>query len=301
MNTDRYDPVLAREAAFARNPVKASRQDWDAIDWEAAHLAGSQQGVGRGSAGSRQIARRRKMVNQDWDKEWDRPEYHDPALALLEQRAYIEQVQLRPEEWVEETLELYERNCEKAKVQRLPDQERWAKEKERMRLVNILHPTQVMRKLRAAGVDARDHESPYARIWLNDWTVNGLVGVNAWVEPEPMDEEGYLAAMHYVSSQKQADILTANFMGCHFGRKIQRTLTSLQEPYGPEWSIMRFNDHQVAYKEKYRGWRTAMLVLIVAGILTEQEVDCAFGAPIGEAGAWYRAQLKIWRQIRQGG
>jgi hypothetical protein len=280
---ERYDPVLAREAAAAKDPAKAARQDWDAIDWG-------------------MIRRRRVMVNQDWDKEWDAPEYHDPALRLLEQRAYLEQMELRPEQWVEESLELYDRNCAKAKSQRLPDQERWdGAEHLEQRLVNILHPNQVMRKLAAAGVDARISEHPNARLWLNEWSAQGMVGVNAWVEPQAMDEEGYLLALSTATSQRQKELITYNFLACHEGRKIQRTLTSLQEPYGPEWSIMRFNDHGVASREKFRGWRTALLVLITAGVLTEEEVDRAFGPAVGEAGAWYRQQLQILRRIRLGG
>lgn len=281
--TERYDPVLAREAAEAKDSKKASREDWDAIDWEMIH-------------------RRRAMVNKDWDAEWDRPEYHDPALRLLEQRGYLEIVELRPQQWVEESFELFERNCQKARAQHLPDQARWqGKENEAMRMVNILHPNRVMQKLRAAGVDARTEEHPNARIWLNDWSAQGMVGVNAWVEPQPMDDEGYLLALSQATSQAQKRLLTQNFLASRSGRKIQRTLTSLQEPYGPEWSIMRFNERGVATKEKYRGWRTAMLVLITAGVVTEEEVDSAFGPPTGEAATWYRQQLQILRRIRLGG
>jgi hypothetical protein len=285
--TPRYDSVLAREAAAAKDPVQTSRQDWDAIDWNAANPS---------------VRRRRGMTNQDFDKEFDAPGHHDPAIALLEQRAYLEQIELRPEQWVEESLELYEANCAAAKAQHLDQQDRWqGKENQAARLVNILHPNAVMRKLRAAGVDARCYEHPNARIWLNDWTAHGLVGVNAWVTPEPMDEDGYLLSLAHATSQKQKDILTENFLACHYGHRIQRTLTSLQDPYGPEWSVMRFNEHGVATKERFRGWRTAMLVLITAGVLTEEEVDQAFGAPIGEAGAWYRQQLQVLRRIRLGG
>ena len=281
--TPRHDPVLAREAAAAKDPAKASREDWDAIDWEMIH-------------------RRRRMVNQDFDREFYQPAYHDPELRLLEQRAFLEQVALRPQQWVEESLELYENNCRKAKAQHLPDQKRWqGKEAEEQRLVSIMHPNQVMRKLAAAGVDARIAQHPNARIWLNEWTTQGLVGVNAWVNPQPLDEEGYLLALSAATSQAQKELLTENFMACREGRKIQRTLTSLQEPYGPEWSVMRINDRGVATKEKYRGWRTAMLVLITAEVLSEEEVDRAFGPPIGEAGAWYRSQLQILRRIRLGG
>jgi hypothetical protein len=283
--TQRYDPVLAREAAAAKDAREAGRRDWDAIDWEAANP---------------RLARR-AMVNQNFDREFDRPAHHDPALELLQQRAYLEQIERRPELWVEETLELHAANEARARAQRLDGQERWeGKERQDARMVNILHPNGVLRKLRAAGVDARNSESPHARIWLNDWTCGGLVGVNAWVRPQEMDDEGYLVAHQSATSQAQRDLVIDNFLACRAGRKVRKTLTSLQEPYGPEWSIMRFNDYGVATKERYRGWRTAMLVLIVAEVLTAEEVDAAFGPPIGEAGAWYRSQLQAWRQIKLG-
>lgn len=288
----RYDPVLAREAAEAKDKTKASREDWDAIDWAALHP---------------DVARRRRMVNQDFDKEFDAPQHHDAGMRLLEQRAFIEKMELRPQAWVDETLELYEANCKKAEAQQLPGQKFWGgtderkqREAERIRMVNILHPDGVLRKLRAAGVDARASKSPNARIWLNDWTAGGMVGVNAWVKPQEMDEEGYLLGLSQASSEAQRELLTENYMAAREGRRVAKTLTSLQDPYGPEWSIMRFNDHGVATKEKFRGWRTAMLVLIVAEVLTAEEVDAAFGAPIGDAAAWYREQLQTWRQIKLG-
>lgn len=256
----RYDPVLAREAALVEDPDAASRRDWDAFD-----------------------------------REMDQPGHHDPAIALLRR------MENNPQAWVDENLELYESNRAKAKQQQLPGQDRWeGKEHEEQRLVNILHPSQIMRRLRQAGVDAREEEHPNARIWLNDWTSKGLVGVNAWVAPRPMDQEGYLLELSYATTQRAKDILTANFHACLNHRKVVRTLTSLQDPYGPEWSVMRFNEYGVATREKFRGWRTAMLVLIAAEILTEEEVDRAFGPPLGEAGAWYRYQLQCYRQIRLG-
>src|SRR6516162_1763677 len=166
---NRHDSVLAREAATAKDAAIAAQQDWDRIDWDAANPTQS---------GS--VLRRRRMVNEDFDREFDAPGHHDPALTALEQRAYLERVTLRPDEWVEEGWELYERNCEKARAQHLPGQSRWeGEENERRRLVNILHPSAIMRRLRAAGVDARDCEHPNARVWLNDWSRAGLVGVNA--------------------------------------------------------------------------------------------------------------------------
>lgn len=288
--TVRYDPVLAREAAIAKDATKASHTDWDAIDWAALNPA----------------ALRRQMANRDIDKEFDQPAFHDPEIQLLEQRAFLEKIERRPEAWVEENLELFEQNCENSEGQHLAGQlfwgntERARREQERLRMVNILHPNQVIRKLIAAGVDARYEQHPNARIWLNDWTCNGMVGVNAWVKPQEMEEEGYLLGLTQATSEAQRDLLTENYLAARAGRKVRKTLTSLQDPYGPEWSIMRYNDRGVATKEKYRGWRTAMLVLIVAEILTEEEVDAAFGPPLGEASAFYRQQLQVWRQIRMG-
>ena len=277
--TLRYDPGLARASAEIKDLHEAKRRDWDEFDWRAVNP---------------QLARRRAMKTGSLDDELRAPGHDDPGIAML-RRAETD-----PSGWVEENLELYESNCAAAKAQRLDGQERWEEKHEKERLVNILHPSQVIRKLRQAGVDARDEEHRNARIWLNDFTRAGLVGVNAWVAPQPMDEEGYLLELSYAETQRQRDIITANYAACRQGRKVQRTLTSLQEPYGPEWSVMRFNLHGIATKEKFRGWRTAMLVLIVSEILTEEEVDRAFGRPTGEAGAWYRKQLKDYRQLKVG-
>jgi hypothetical protein len=274
----RYDPGLAREAAAFQNPQQ--ERDWDEFDWAAVRQRTSE---------------RRKMKNLNFDREFDRPGYYDPAVALLRR------VENDPSAWVEENLELYEANCAKARQQQLPGQERWqGREEEQRRLVRIMHPSAIMRKLREAGVDARDDEHPRARIWLNEWSAAGLVGVNAWVAPQEMDEEGYLLELSRATTERQRELLTENFHACREGRRVRKTITSLQEPYGPEWSVMRFDERDIATKEKYRGWRTAMLVLIVAEILTAEEVDRAFGPPIGEAGAWYRQQLQVHRQIKIG-
>lgn len=277
--TLRYDAGLARAAAQMKDPKESKRRDWDEFDFR--HL-------------NPQTAKRRAMVNDDFDREMWAPGHDDLAIAMLRR------AEKNSSDFVEENLEMFELNCMKARPQQLDDQERWQKEHEAARLVNVMHPSAVLRKLRNAGVDARDEEHPNARIWLNDFTRLGLVGVNAWVAPQEMDEEGYLLELSLASSQRQKDILTDNYLACREGRKVQRTLTSLQEPYGPEWSVMRFNERGVATKEKFRGWRTAMLVLIFAGILTEQEVDAAFGPPIGEAGAFYRKMLRSHRQMKIG-
>jgi hypothetical protein len=47
----------------------------------------------------------------------------------------------------------------------------------------------------------------------------------------------------------------------------------------PELSIMRFDDHGVPLDERKRGWRTALLQLILKGIITEEKANKAFGSP----------------------
>lgn len=172
-----------------------------------------------------------------------------------------------PEALIETMLREYEFNYYSAatKRQRWPGQERWqGRENEEMRLVNIMHPYKFLRKLRAAGVDARESEAKNARIWLNPWSRLGRIGVNAWVEGQA------------------------------------KTITTLQYPYGPEYSVMRFNEYNVPTNERYRGWRTALLALIISRVLTEDEVHKAFGPATGEAAVFYLQQLKFERTIRMG-
>lgn len=255
--TLKYDPAVAREHEELKDRREHGRKDWDKFDWEMHHAG-----------------------------------HDDPGIALLR----------RPKNpdgaWTEENLELFEDNLELAEEQRWQHQEEWqGKENEEARLVNVLYPDQVMRKLRKAGVDARTEDNPRGQIWLNDWTCQGLVGVNAWMRPQEMSEEGFLEELRAASGQKQKDYITANYYAALEGRKIMQTITSLQSP-GPEYSIMRFNERNVPTKERYRGWRTALLVLIMADIISEEQADIAFGPAVGLGGITYRRRLKALRQTK---
>lgn len=180
-----------------------------------------------------------------------------------------------------------------AEPNRWRGQERWyGRENEEARLVNILHPHAVFRKLQRAGVDARI-ESPtfnlYApddetgepvlvkrqrsvgRLWLHDEAINGRVGISARV----YDKEQQICRV--------------------------KVVTSLQYPYGPEWSLMRFNQWDVPICEKYRGWRTALLQLMLADVLTEDEVNRAFGpVPLNQTSELYRETIQNHRSKWRG-
>lgn len=201
-----------------------------------------------------------------YDEELDNPLIHDEAIAA-ELRQMSQNYIKSSNQNIEVALEEWEKNyCnEHTGRQRWPGQKRWqGKEAEEMRLVRIMHPYKFLQFLRRAGVDARPEEHKNARLWLNSWSKVGRIGVNARI----------------------------------FGEV--RTVTTLQYPYGPEYSLMRFNQYDVPTEERYRGWRTALLVLIVAQVVTEEEALKAFGPAIGPASEFYREQLQINRRVRMG-
>ena len=164
-------------------------------------------------------------------------------------------------------------------------------EVEEMRTVNILSPNQVIRRLQKAGVDARldageywvegiDHktgatikerrERCEGRLWLHDFANQGRIGISAWVMEK--------------------------------GERTRQCVTHLQYPWSQEWSLLHFNEYDVPVGERRRGWRTAMLELILRGVLTEDEVDRAFG-PVSLNGVsqLYRERLFHYRKRRNKG
>lgn len=194
------------------------------------------------------------------------------------------------QEGIEQRREL---NYAAAAPQRWHDQRRFmGKENEDMRLVNIMHPHKIFRLLRRAGVDARieadsydvwmpddetgklikvKRERNYGRLWLASIAVNGRVGVNAWV----------------------TDKVT--------GERRRKQVTTLQYPCGPEWSLLHFDAFDVPITEKHRGWRTALMQMILADVLTEDEVNRAFGpVPLHSVSLHYRQQLQTHRKRKAG-
>jgi hypothetical protein len=193
------------------------------------------------------------------------------------------------QELIEAEQKLFEENYRARAAYRWQGQERWmGRENEEMRLVNILHPHAVFAKLKSAGVDCSiesavewvwdiDHKTGLtipvqrtlsaARFWLHDIVIKDRVGISGWVWRN--------------------------------GRRTMQYITYMQYPRGPEWSLMRFDDFDVPTYERYRGWRTALLRLIQEELVTEAEVDRAFG-PVqeNEASQLYLEQLEDFRKTR---
>lgn len=195
---------------------------------------------------------------------------------------------------MEEALEkAYVKAYAAAAAARWKGQQRWqGRENIERRVVNPLHPHDVMRKLQSAGVDARIEAPMYyvtmrdditglpvqvkkprdvGRIWLGDEAIRGRLGIFGWVNDEAT------------------------------GTRRVKLLTNLQYPMGPEWTVMRFDQWNVPIAELYRGWRTALLQMMLKNIITEEEVDRAFGPVVlNPASELYRQQLQSHRAIRKG-
>jgi hypothetical protein len=74
----------------------------------------------------------------------------------------------------------------------------------------------------------------------------------------------------------------------------------VQIGFMPELTIMRFDDHGIPTTEKFRGWRTALLQLILKSVITEKKADEVFGKPATtEAFGRYNRTLQQFRN--QGG
>lgn len=211
-----------------------------------------------------------------------------PTPVVAEPPPYTE---TSSQELIEAEQQLFEENYRNARKYRWEGQERWmGKENEEMRLVNILHPHAVFERLRAAGVNCSiepavtwawdadpktgltipvQRTRSSARFWLHDVVIRDLVGISGWVWRN--------------------------------GERVASYCTYLQYPRGPEWSLMRFDDMDIPTCEKYRGWRTALVKLMQMEVLTEDEVNRAFGEPIhNEASELYYEQLDYIRKKRAG-
>lgn len=69
-----------------------------------------------------------------------------------------------------------------------------------------------------------------------------------------------------------------------------------QAGFAPELSIMRFDEHGVPLAEKYRGWRTPLLQLILKGVIPQKKAEEVFGkVPVTPAFHRYNATLQQFR------
>lgn len=104
-------------------------------------------------------------------------------------------------------------------------------------------------------------------------------GVNCWYRNHPQPGKVTLIVQHQNEEPK---------VGCW-----------CQLGFCPELSVMRFDDHGVPLAEKYRGWRTCLLQLILHGVISETKAIEVFGKP-STAPAFHRYNATLQQFRNQG-
>jgi hypothetical protein len=84
-------------------------------------------------------------------------------------------------------------------------------------------------------------------------------GVNCWYRRHPQAGKLTLVVQHLNQEPRVACCVQAGFM--------------------PELSTLRFDEHGVPLDEKFRGWRTPLLQIILHGIISEKKAIEVFGKP----------------------
>jgi hypothetical protein len=217
-------------------------------------------------------------------------------------------------EYLEKAEMLYEVNAMARAKGKWDGQRRWqGRENEEMRLVNVMHAHAFLRKLCDHGVRADIFRQPSSAIWLGPKAA-GRIGVYAMVCGQAAKEEhfGVVDRVNLMISngdfQKLTGTLQQNVMN-EFNLAVQgikkhlpaaARVAMIQDNYSPEWSLFRFDEYDCPTTERYHGWRTTLLSLILRGVLTEKQAHEVFGAPMGPASEFYRMQLQQHRQLMMG-
>ena len=68
-------------------------------------------------------------------------------------------------------------------------------------------------------------------------------------------------------------------------------VASIQWPLTTEWMIMEFTEWGTVCKPKFYGWRTALLTMLRAKVITETQAHKAFPVGTGPAAEWYLQQI----------
>lgn len=212
------------------------------------------------------------------------------ALAKLER----ELVPKTNSEYEEKAQQLFEANQMARKRLKWSGQDRWeGADNEAMRLVNEMTPIQFIERLRSVGIRA-EADPPEELVRVDNPRYN------------PCDlycTESPTIVMPQVRSDAQVYIGKRVILGCvglfakvwnDESRQVEDVrVNKLQAPYSPEWSLMDFDKYGIPTRERYHGWRTALLALMRRHVITRDQAHEAFGAPIvNDASVWYRQQIQ---------
>ena len=98
----------------------------------------------------------------------------------------------------------------------------------------------------------------------------------------------------YYREHPQQDRLTLLYSD-EYGNKKPEIACWVQRGWMPEYTVMRFDDHGVPLAEKYRGWRTVLLQMILKGLLTEKVAHKVFGEANLPCAERYNTILRSFR------
>ena len=131
-----------------------------------------------------------------------------------------------------------------------------------------------------------------------------------WVTPEEYANEGDRVGIPMHMCQF-ISLLQETGINCWYRRHLQPGKTTLiiqrktlppevgcwvQSGWSPELSVMRFDEHGIPTYEKFRGWRTALLQIILKGIISEEKAIEVFGKPpVTKAFHRYNSTLQQFR------
>lgn len=131
-----------------------------------------------------------------------------------------------------------------------------------------------------------------------------------WVHPDEYKNEGERIGKIIHSSELINKFRKEFHVDCWYREHPNpRKITLIVKKYGfepevacwvqlgfmPEYTIMKFDEHGAPLDEKYRGWRTVLLQLILKDILKEEDVKKHFGEATGDASKKYNSLLYEWR------
>jgi hypothetical protein len=238
-----------------------------------------------------------------------------------------------PEEEVEMRWRLHEILAAEQERNKWTGQERWqGRENEEMRRGEVLSPWQFHERLCKAGIGRSDRvllkDDRIIKVSANG--KSGLLALvvrnPAWNSQTAIQHDYAQVKAREMKDSAEAELMKAKKLrkakynaeadkSFHLAGDMIQTATemllereayevenpqflrvgTLQAPLGTEWMIMNFDEWGVPTSAKYVGWRTALLTMIRARAITEEEAHRAFPLTSGPAADWYLQQLYMRR------
>lgn len=210
---------------------------------------------------------------------------HPRVVAALE-RLQTRVQDRTNQEYLECAQQLHELNEASMIERRWPGQQRWqGDDVERMRLVNPMTPFEFIDKLLAVGISAEK---------VPTVSVEPKADADGVLRPAEVEHSGKLICLGHRVVRGVCGLYAHVSRG--EGTSTYQRVGLLQVPLGPEWDLVRFDEYGVPVGKRFQGWRTALLGLIEARVLTEEQAHKAFGKPIeNAASSFYRQQLQELR------